>query len=104
MEHPCSVSIDFGDDERCPGQLALVEGLGQRWPVIVCAALDLGELGKQVPVATVQPFADGCLLRLKAQTRGPLARCRDPVVSDEATFGHLSEFRLRSFVCIPTIR
>ena len=58
--------VEFGDDQGCPGVLAMLQRLCQFRPIILLAALNLHEFTQQLPVAAVQVPGDGRLLSLKA--------------------------------------
>jgi len=55
---------------------------------VVLAALHLGVLGEQYPIAATEPVSDGSLLRLDTETAVTLFLGTDAVVSDETTLGH----------------
>ena len=57
--------------------------------VVALTALDLHELGDQLPPAAVEEIIDSLALCLKAKAGATLPIRRDAEVRDEATLGHL---------------
>jgi hypothetical protein len=76
-------AVQFGDNEL--GLMPLASSLcgPELRTIAVLAALDLGELARQLPIAAVKIGFDRLALGFQAEARFPLLVRRNPVVSYE---------------------
>jgi hypothetical protein len=78
-----SQPVEPGDDQRGVLPTACVQCTGQRWPIASLTALNLGILPDQLPIAAVQIFGDGNMLRLQPEHGTSLSARAGPKISDE---------------------
>lgn len=91
--------VELGDDQRGALPLAGGDGGMEFRPVVLPAALDLGEFGEDVATPS-RKISDGAALGLQSEAAGSLAVGGDAVVSDE--INHIIPIRSRvSFSAIP---
>ena len=76
-------SIKLGDNELSAPQSALFQGRSKLRAIRVLAALDLGKLSNDVPIAAVQVLTDCGPLGLKPKPGFALPRGRDAVLGDK---------------------
>jgi hypothetical protein len=85
-------TVQFRNDQRGAPELAVLERLGEHRPVRPLAALDLGVLGDELPVAAVEIVENRRPLCLEAETGLALLVGRNAEVGDEAALGHVCVF------------
>jgi diguanylate cyclase (GGDEF)-like protein len=86
--------IELGDNQRGAVHSAETESLGElRAVVVTLPALDLLDLGDELPVAAVEIVLDGLALCLDAETAAALLGSGDAEVADELALGHDADLR-----------
>ena len=78
-----SEAVELRNHQRGLAALRCGECPGQFGPVAFLARLDLGELGRQLPCATVEIVDHGLALSVEAEAALTLLVGADPVVGDE---------------------
>jgi hypothetical protein len=92
--HVTRKSVELGYYEGSLVLFCSLNRLGELGALRSFAALNLGELGNQLPRATVQIGLYGLPLSFQAKTRSALLFCTHTVVGDESTFGHQAVSRV----------
>lgn len=82
-QHEGGVGAEPGDEERCPGGLCQMQGLGEFVPVGEAADLDLGKASQDFGAARDREVVDRPPLLLELEARLVQSGGRAPLMGDE---------------------